>query len=658
MWINLDPAESIVNLDLNYFNDCENPEWEYLFWTSLEDPEDPREQLVEQSLLYSDSVANANESAKRANSKPAKNQVLRNFGKKDTQKSEFSNYGDAGKENQEKSISRNLTIIGRNVGKNSSQNYLSSQSIKEETHSPQEPRKMGGISQSSLNGAHEMRKKTFVGKSKNIARVLHENQKRDMQRVSRKVDEFVFLMENPHSWVSKLEIDYKDYVRGSLMGKITRFYRKTEVDIYAEYSQPDGLVKKVNMYEDFKKTMIREVRYFYRHRKDNLFFRRKFPFRFLSVDYYNKNYKISNQLNGYNNKEWPHWRQIHIEQGRSRVVKYYPLRFHDGLIERHEIIGQKTIERYENREDGLVYCSVRFREKSMVDDAQNKEPYTYHDNHIGPVVVLKMVQKFEKRGKRHANEEVRKIIVDLVRNRVRVEYHLDSMQIAPVVREFEREKIISVTGGNDIEEEEHMERVMREVYLLEKNCYHGIKQSETRVKEEFEKFRQETEQKINVLKEGGEGVSLQDILEKRVFDTDAKQPKEKEEGDSDKEDCEVTEEDLIGPVIDKRGLKGVQLTDNMIQDIKNDILEDLRKRNKERIDILRDRFEKEKLKINGLVKKVEREDGLEERDEIGKLTFKLSILEQRMTNLHKKSMIRFQELEKKLDEDLKLRAKR
>lgn len=440
------------------------------------------------------------------------------------------------------------------------------------------------------------------------------------------------------------------------MGKITRFYRKTEVDLYSEYTQPDGLVKKVNVYEDFKKTMIREVRYFYSHRKDNLFFRRKFPFDFLSVDYYNKNYKISNLLNGYNNKAWPHWKEIHIHQGQNRRIKYYPLRFHDGLIEREELIGEKTIERYENREDGLVYCSVRFEEKRRAEEGQRRDVYSYSDNHMGRVVVLKMVQKFERRGSANANEEVRKIVVDLIRNKVRVEYHLEPQQIAPVVKEFGREEILGVTGGNDASDDQERNRLMQKVYGLEKKCYHGVKQSETRVKEEFQKFREEVEGKIDALKEGAPDVVLEDILERGLFENINTQEKEEIKGDSEADDCDLSEEDLIGPVIQKKGYAGLRLNDEMVQEIKNDVLDDLRKRNQERIEILRKRFESEKLKINGLVKKVKRDEGLEEENEIGRLTFKLSILEQRMTNLHKKSMLRFQELEKKLDQDLKLRA--
>jgi hypothetical protein len=43
----------------------------------------------------------------------------------------------------------------------------------------------------------------------------------------------------------------------------------------------------------------------------------------------------------------------------KRVLKYYKNRNHDGLIKRTEIIGEKTIEEYENRDDRVIYRSIR-----------------------------------------------------------------------------------------------------------------------------------------------------------------------------------------------------------------------------------------------------------------------------------------------------------
>jgi len=45
---------------------------------------------------------------------------------------------------------------------------------------------------------------------------------------------------------------------------------------------------------------------------------------------------------------------------RSRIIHFYNNRNDDGLIKRVEKIGDKTIEHYENRDDRLIYRSVRF----------------------------------------------------------------------------------------------------------------------------------------------------------------------------------------------------------------------------------------------------------------------------------------------------------
>ena len=219
MWINLDVEESIINLDLTNFDDFENDNWEYLFWH--EQAEEGKEDLVEQSLLYSDSVGNIHDSMKRIKNgiNPGfKKQISRNFMKKETQKSEFSNLMQEGKESpNKKSMSRNLTILRRNMSKRSSKNYFSSQSIQEIEEAAEEEKKKE-MSQSSLNHAQNsssnLKKKNYGIKTKNIARVLHDNQRKDLKRINKNMNEFLFLMENPHSWVNKLEIDYKDYARG------------------------------------------------------------------------------------------------------------------------------------------------------------------------------------------------------------------------------------------------------------------------------------------------------------------------------------------------------------------------------------------------------------------------------------------------------------
>ena len=56
---------------------------------------------------------------------------------------------------------------------------------------------------------------------------------------------------------------------------------------------------------------------------------------------------------------------------------------------REERIGEKTIEYYENRDDRVIYRSVRFDNKR---EGSHKD-YSYHDNHIGELEGLGITKK-------------------------------------------------------------------------------------------------------------------------------------------------------------------------------------------------------------------------------------------------------------------------
>lgn len=130
------------------------------------------------------------------------------------------------------------------------------------------------------------------------------------------------------------------------------FYKRVKVDNYSPYSQTDGLIQKITLYEDYKRLKIREIRYFYYQRSDFLSIRRRYPYEFLTIDEYNPCKYDANHVQ--------QWRQVIEIDRRSRIIKYYPNRNHDGLIKRVELIGEKTIEYYLNRDDRLIYRSVRF----------------------------------------------------------------------------------------------------------------------------------------------------------------------------------------------------------------------------------------------------------------------------------------------------------
>lgn len=78
---------------------------------------------------------------------------------------------------------------------------------------------------------------------------------------------------------------------------------------------------------------------------------------------------------------------------------------------REERIGTKTIEYYQHRDDRVVYRSVRFESKKEI----SHKDCAFADNHIGNVVITKMTQKFDKDQNKIANEQIAKMIIDLIK---------------------------------------------------------------------------------------------------------------------------------------------------------------------------------------------------------------------------------------------------
>jgi hypothetical protein len=64
------------------------------------------------------------------------------------------------------------------------------------------------------------------------------------------------------------------------------YYKKCKVEFFSDCTQTDGLVKKVTIYEDYKRIITREVRCYYRNRRDKLLMRRRFPYNFKTIEHF------------------------------------------------------------------------------------------------------------------------------------------------------------------------------------------------------------------------------------------------------------------------------------------------------------------------------------------------------------------------------------
>ena len=107
-------------------------------------------------------------------------------------------------------------------------------------------------------------------------------------------------------------------------------------------------------------------------------------------------------------------------------------------------------------------------------------------------------------------------MIDLLKNRITVRYHLNDGEIAPIIKEIDRKVLTgsqtSSAEGND-GATEHPDELARQqkIYLMEKECFLQIRNSEKNMMAEFEAFRDGEEEVINEYKVSS---NLKDALEK------------------------------------------------------------------------------------------------------------------------------------------------
>ena len=189
-------------------------------------------------------------------------------------------------------------------------------------------------------------------------------------------------LDMPPPWSPKLFVNKDKFTDMCPNGEKTIFYRKCKVEIFSECRQVDGLIKRITLYEDFKRLITKEIRSYYACRKDKLVVRRRFPFEFKLIEHYESSILYN------------HWKKMIRIDGRYRKLYFYHHRQKDGLILRIEQFDKKNkiIEEYKNRPDKLIYRSVTFTPHSDVNPQliRMKE-----NNYNRDVLINKMTQKFE-----------------------------------------------------------------------------------------------------------------------------------------------------------------------------------------------------------------------------------------------------------------------
>lgn len=463
--------------------------------------------------------------------------------------------------------------------------------------------------------------------------------------------------QRPSSWVPKIEIEKEHFLSRYAGGRQRKFYRKSQIDYFSRGTQSDGLVKRVQLYMDLKREYLYEIRSYYKDRIDRMYMKKEFPFEFRSVE----SFTMMEGTTAPNpNVILPHWKEIEHFMGRKIIFRFYPQRFFDGLIEREEIIGEKTIERYENRDDRLVYMSVRF--EPAIGESGNKDLYCYRDRHVEDVKVIKMVQKFDKNSFMPASTQIAKIIFDLSRNMIKVIYHMEEHQIAPIVYETSRtafSKIMSHNDKNKMPLRSDQQKI-QQLYAMEKDCFSKIKKSEDSVDKEIKNFKTAIEESgsLAVLR------SNRQSIKKPMDAVDASLRGHDHTNKENIEDMAVIDEteDQVAKALRKRGLMGQKIDPKTAEEIKFEILSNLQERFVQRAEIIDNRFKEEKNKMKSMQKKFQKKasengsfsDEKDFEEELYQYNLKLGILETRLFNFQKIAFEKYEEMQRKLAADPRL----
>jgi hypothetical protein len=215
----------------------------------------------------------------------------------------------------------------------------------------------------------------------------------------------------PPPWSPKLFVNKEKFAELCPKGEKTVFYRKCKVEYFSDCKQVDGLVKRVTIYDDFKRLITREIRSYYRFRRDKLVLRRRFPYEFKTIEHYESSEKMN------------HWKKMIQVDDHYRKIYYYHHRNKDGLIYREEQIKRKTFEQYKGRDDKLVYRSVTYAsEDKTVDKIKD---LVIEDSNLNKreLKIRKMAQKFELDTNKPAENQIRKTVFNIEEEKVTVYYH-------------------------------------------------------------------------------------------------------------------------------------------------------------------------------------------------------------------------------------------
>ena len=203
----------------------------------------------------------------------------------------------------------------------------------------------------------------------------------------------------PPSWCPKLFLPKSAFDTLAPGRKRIKLYYQCKLEMFADYSEPDGLVQRVTIYDDRERTVEREVREVYRFRKDKLAKRERFPQEGRVVEYFDKG-RMPRGETPDGLKQLEYW----TNEDR-RVLDFYQGARIDGLVRREDRFGTKTIENFRFHDDLLGRRTIKY---SLTKDMSSRFGQAWvPDNSCTDISKVK--EMYEANPKTEADDDINQL---------------------------------------------------------------------------------------------------------------------------------------------------------------------------------------------------------------------------------------------------------
>ncbi|KAF7644779.1 hypothetical protein LDENG_00215900 [Lucifuga dentata] len=222
------------------------------------------------------------------------------------------------------------------------------------------------------------------------------------------------------SWVSALSISQKDLETRWPGGRKLTCYRKAQLETFAPYLMPDGLITHLTTYNDLQRSDVVMVTEWFKHRCDCL------------------EQREINKTSSVTTERFSPGQSFHLKSLRfvtlstdmdmERHMDFYCKSRVDGLLQRTESPGKMT-ETFQDREDFLYYRHAVFSRRVQV-----VEPEESLDPDYRPLE--KVVERFHRNRSKPASEDVAERVFLLAEREIELTYHIEDDAIIPARRNF------------------------------------------------------------------------------------------------------------------------------------------------------------------------------------------------------------------------------